>query len=71
MSEETAAGFTSVDAGRPAACLSAIAIDMPPAWFVEATRGIFGPHAETKAEPLASGFAAQRAHELLGFWRSG
>ena len=54
-------------------------IDMPPARFgaaepgnvvkpealVEATGGIFGPHAETKAKPAASGLADHRAHELL------
>src|SRR2546423_9080105 len=33
--------------------------------LVEATGGIFGPHAETKAKPAASGLADQRAHELL------
>jgi len=54
-------------------------IDMPPARFgaaepgnvvkpealVEATGGIFGPHAETKPKPAASGLADQREHELL------
>jgi len=33
--------------------------------LVEATGGIFGPHAEIKAKPAASGLADQRAHELL------
>src|SRR4029453_17090835 len=33
--------------------------------LVEATGGIFGPHAETKAKPAASGLADQRARELL------
>src|SRR5262249_4110439 len=33
--------------------------------LVEATGGIFGSHAETKAKPAASGLANQRAHELL------
>src|SRR5262249_31747835 len=33
--------------------------------LVEATGGLFGPHAETKAKPAASGFADQRAHERL------
>src|SRR6516165_6497119 len=32
--------------------------------LVEATGGIFGPHAETKAKPAASGLTDQRAHEL-------
>jgi hypothetical protein len=32
--------------------------------LVEATGGIFGPHAETKANPAASGLGDQRAHEL-------
>src|SRR6516164_6635593 len=33
--------------------------------LIEATGGIVGPHAETKAKPAASGLADQRAHELL------
>src|SRR5437660_11321123 len=33
--------------------------------LVEATGGIVGPHAETKAKPAASGLADQPAHELL------
>src|SRR6516162_2194795 len=33
--------------------------------LVEATGGIFGPHAEIKAKPAASGLTDQRAHELL------
>ena len=33
--------------------------------FVEATGGIFGPHAETKAKSAASGLTDQRPHELL------
>src|SRR4030095_16944193 len=33
--------------------------------LVQATGGIFGPHAETKAKPAARGLADQRAHELL------
>src|SRR6516164_4140721 len=32
--------------------------------LVEATGGIFGPHAEIKAKPAASGLADQHAHEL-------
>src|SRR6202007_3134523 len=32
--------------------------------LVEATGGIFGPHAEIKAKPAASGLADQRAHEF-------
>ena len=33
--------------------------------LVEAPGRIFGPHAEIKAKPPASGLADQRAHELL------
>src|SRR5262252_4637697 len=33
--------------------------------LVEAVGGIFGPHAETKAKPAASGLVDQRAHQLL------
>src|SRR5919198_4869917 len=33
--------------------------------LVEATGGIFRPHAETKAKPAARGLANQRVHELL------
>ena len=33
--------------------------------LVQSTGGIFGPHAEIKAKPAATGLADQRAHELL------
>jgi hypothetical protein len=39
--------------------------------LVEATGGIFGPHAEIKAKPAASGLVDQRAHELYPHGRPG